>query len=199
MPRRESLVETLPWNRKQVTVGPVVTAPSVRRDELFRATRTGLERVQSGKLRSGSKFNRTDVLPYGRITSLSYEEKVITHGSRVLGALGVILLLFGIAVPALSSVNLGSVLPGLGGRIPGLTGSLALPSIAGLTVGVALLASKFPRKSRERWWQVKGQDMTLEDQRGWQVAAGEGGAEELVNAVREGIANIIRAQASKSQ
>lgn len=177
---------------------PIAEAPSVRRDEIFRATKTGLERLQTSKLRSGGKLHRIDELPYHRIASLSYEERVISRGSKPLTILGILLLLVGLGLPALTSLvsTFSSQVPG--SRIAGLTGALALPDIAGVAIGVALLASKFPRKTKEGWWQVKGQDLTHEDQRGWQVAAGQKGTEELVKAVREGISQSARPVPTKN-
>ncbi len=176
--------------RRQSGVGTVAEAPSVRKDEVFRATKTGLERLQKGKLRGGGRYNRLDELPYHRIASLSYEERVMRRGSKALSVVGVILLLVGLGIPAVSSLVSIASLQVPGSRIAGLTDSLALPNLAGVALGVGLLVSKFPRRAREGWWQVKGLDLTPEDQRGWQVAAGEKGAEELVRAVKEGVSRV---------
>jgi hypothetical protein len=173
-------------SRQQAGIA-VAEAPSVRKDEVFRATRTGLERLQKSKLRGGGEYNRLDELPYHRIASLSYEERVTTRGSKVLSVAGAILLLVGLGIPAFSSLMSMVSLHVPSSRIAGLTDSLALPNLTVAALGIGLLASKFPRRSKERWWQVKGLDLTPEDQRGWQVAAGEKGAEELVRAVKEGV------------
>ena len=73
-----------------------------------------------------------------------------------------------------------------------MTNGLALPGIALVSVGVYLVASKFPRKASEGWWQVKGEDLTAEDLRGWQIAADQKGVEELVSVVREGVSRAKR-------
>ncbi len=160
-------------------------ASSVRKGEIFRATKTGLTRLQTGELRSGGKYNRTDELPYHRITSMSYEERVMTRGSKPLSIVGVALVMVGLGIPALSTLV--SMLPLSGNNISGLSNSLALPDLAGVSLGVYLLASKFPRKAKEGWWQIKGEDLTSDDLRGWQIAANQKGVDELVGVVREGV------------
>ena len=172
---------------KSYGVDPIAQANSVRKDELFRATKTGLERLQTNKLRSGGRQNRIDELPYHRISSVSFEERVVTRGSKPLTVLGLFLLLMGLGLPAFSGLISMANFPGQGAKIAGLGESLALPDLAGVAIGVGLLASRFPRSTREGWWQVRGLDLAPEDQRGWQVAAGERGADDLVRAVREGI------------
>ena len=137
-------------------------------------------------------------MPYSRITALVHEERVISHGSKPLGILGIMLLLFGLGAPTVGS-NLLSLLLIPGSRIAGLTGSFSLPSIAMLFVGVGLIASKFPRRAREGWWQVKGQDMSAEDQRGWQIAGKAKGTEELVRAIKEGISSSTQPKQGRSQ
>ncbi len=176
----------------------ILEAPSVRKDETFRVTKTGLERLQSSKLRNGGKHHRIDELPYHRIASLSYEEKVTTRGSKTVTAVGIILLLFGLGLPALTGVVSMLSLQVQGARISGLTDSLAIPNLAGVAIGIALLATKFPRRTSEGWWQVRGEDLSHEDQRGWQVAAGQKGTDELVRAIREGIALSARPTPTKN-
>ncbi len=155
-------------------------------------------RVQKSKLRSGGEHNRVDELPYHRIASLSYEERVIKRGSKPLAALGIILLLAGLGLPALTGLSSMLPLQLQSSRIAGLNGSLALPDIAGVVLGVGLLASKFPRRASEGWWQVKGLDLTPEEQRDWQVAAAGEDAEELVLAVREGMARAVNPSTAKN-
>jgi hypothetical protein len=183
--------------RKASAVDSIAQAQSVRKDEVFRATRTGLERLQTNKLRSGGKQNRMDELPYHRISSVSFEERVVTRGSKPLSVLGVFLLLMGLGLPALSGLVSMLNFPGQSARIAGLGESLALPDLAGVAIGVGLLASRFPRSTREGWWQVRGLDLAPEDQRGWQVAAGEKGADDLVRAVREGISRAANPYQAK--
>jgi len=180
-------------------VDPIAQAHSVRKDEVFRATKTGLERLQTNKLRSGGRQNRIDELPYHRISSVSFEERVVTRGSKLLSVLGVFLLLMGLGLPALSGFISVVNFPGQGARVVGLGESLAVPDLAGVAIGVGLLASRFPRSTREGWWQVRGLDLAPEDQRGWQVAAGERGADDLVRAVREGISRAANSFPSKKQ
>jgi hypothetical protein len=171
---------------------PLAEAPSVRKDEVFRATSNGLERLQTGKLRNGGQYNRIDELPYSRITSMNYEERVMRRGSKPLSVLGLVLLLFGLGVPAVTTLVSMIPLQSQATRIGGLTNELALPGIAIVTVGVYLVASKFPRKASEVWWQVKGEDLTAEDLRGWQIAADQKGVDELVSVVREGVSRAKR-------
>ncbi len=165
-------------------------APSIRKGEIFRATKTGLTRLQTGELLSGGKYNRTDELPYHRITSMSYEERVMTRGSKPLSLLGVALVLVGLGIPALSTLI--SMISFSGNRISGLNNALALPDLAGVSLGVYLLASKFPRKAKDGWWQIKGEELTSDDLRGWQIAANQKGVDELVSAVREGVSRAKR-------
>ncbi len=174
-------------------------APSVRKDEIFRATKTGLERLQTSKLRSGGKQNRIDELPYHRISSISFEERVVTRGSKPLSILGAFLLLIGLGLPALSGLISMANFPVQSARVAGLAQSLAIPNLAGVAVGVGLLASRFPRSTREGWWQVRSLDLAPDDQRGWQVAAGETGADELVRTVREGISRVANSFLTKKQ
>lgn len=171
---------------------PLAEAPSLRKDEVFRATSNGLERLQTGKLRNGGQYNRIDELPYSRITSMNYEERVMRRGSKPLSVLGLVLLLFGLGVPAVTTLVSMIPLQSQATRISGLTNELALPGIAIVTVGVYLVASKFPRKASEGWWQVKGEDLTAEDLRGWQIAADQKGVDELVSVVREGVSRAKR-------
>jgi hypothetical protein len=178
--------------RGQKGTVPLAEAPSVRRDEIFRATGSGLERLQTGKLRSGGQFNRIDELPYSRITSMNFEERVMRRGSKPLSVVGLVLLLFGLGVPAVTSLVSMIPLQSQAARIGGLTNELALPGIAIVTLGVYLVASKFPRKASEVWWQVKGEDLTAEDLRGWQIAGDHNGVDELVRVVREGVSRAKR-------
>ena len=180
-------------------VNRIAQAASVRKDEVFRATTTGLERLQTSKLRSGGKQHRIDELPYHRITSVSFEERVVTRGSKLLSVLGMFLLLMGLGLPVLSGLVSMVNFPGQGARIAGLGQSLALPDLVGVAVGVGLLASKFPRSTREGWWQVRGLDLAPEDQRGWQVAADQRGADDLVRAVKEGISRAANPSPVKKQ
>ncbi len=168
----------------------VVEAPSIRKGEVFRATKHGLTRHQTGELRNGGKFNRTDELPYHRITSMSYEERVMSKGSKPLSILGIALVLAGLGIPALSTLI--SMIPLPGSKVSGLSNSLALPDLAGVSLGVYLLASKFPRKAKDGWWQIKGEDLTSDDLRGWQIAANQKGVDQLVDTIREGISRAKR-------
>ncbi len=84
-------------------------------------------------------------------------------------------------------------------RVAGLTEALAIPNLAGIAVGVGLLASKFPRSTREGWWQVRSLDLAPDDQRGWQVAAGETGADELVRTIRGEISRVANFSSPKKQ
>ncbi len=109
----------------------------------------------------------------------------MTRGSKPLSIVGVALVMVGLGIPALSTLV--SMLPLSGNSISGLNNSLALPDLAGVSLGVYLLASKFPRKAKEGWWQIKGEDLTSDDLRGWQIAANQKGVDELVGVVREGV------------
>ncbi len=162
-------------------------APSVRKDEAFRATKHGLERLQTGKLRKGGKYNRIEEMPYHRITSMSYEERIMAKGSLVVASLGIILVLLGLGLPAISTFT--HVLSGIvnGNSVGGIKNALILPDLATISIGVYLLASKFPRKAKEGWWQIKGQGLTADELHGWQVAANEKGIEKFVSTVKEGM------------
>lgn len=78
-------------------------------------------------------------------------------------------------------------------KVAGLQNSLVLPDLATVSIGVYLLASRFPRKLKEGWWQVKGQGITADDFHGWQISGNAREADQLVNAVKQGIS-----QASKT-
>ena len=97
-------VEIMGRIRGQKGAVPLAEAPSVRKDEIFRATSSSLERLQTGKLRSGGQYNRVDELPYSRITSMNFEERVMRRGSKPLAILGIVLLIFGLGVPAVSTL-----------------------------------------------------------------------------------------------
>ncbi len=175
---------------------PVAEASSIRKGEIFRATNNGLERLQTRELRSGEKYNRIDELPYDRITSMSYEERVLHRGSRFLSLAGITLLLVGLGIPALSTL-----LPIISAQlqanhISGLQNALAIPDLAGVSLGVFLLANGFPRKVKEGWWQVKGQNLTADDLHGWQIAGNAEGADKLVKEVKERISRARKARPS---
>jgi len=177
---------------------PVAEASSVRKGEIFRATKNGLERLQTGELRSGGKYNRIDELPYHRITSMSYEERITTRGSKLLSILGVVLVLAGLGIPALSALISMASLQVQGNKIGRLNNALALPDLAGVSLGVYLLASRFPRKAKEGWWQIKGENFAPDELHGWQIASNQKGADELVKAVREGVSLTRKPNAART-
>ena len=168
-------------------------APSVRKGEVFRATPTGLRRLQTQELRGGGKHNKIDEIPYWRISSVSYEEKVLRRGSHILAIAGMVMVLFGLAMPfALTLSTIQSLLSPLvsSNNLVGARNALLVPDIAMFLAGTLLVATRFPRKIREGWWQVK--DLTGDELFGWQVAANAKGVEKFVNLVKQGIAQSQR-------
>ncbi len=164
----------------------LAVAPSVRKGELFRATSRGLERVQVNEMRNGGKHQRKDELPYSRISSVSHEEKVTRKGSWVLAAVAVVLILAGIGIPGLSMI------PSLAGHVTGsrlsiLEDGLALQNISSYTIGFLLFALAYPRKTSDKWWQIRGPGLSQDEHNGWQISAGAKESARLVDAVRDGI------------
>ncbi len=171
-------------------------APSLKKDEVFKATKTGLQRLRTQELRGGGTHNKIDEMPYWRISSVDYEEKVLRRGSHILAIAGMVMVLFGLATPfALSLTTIQSLASRLvsSNNLIGFRNALLVPDIAMVLLGVLLVASKFPRKIREGWWQLK--DLTGNQLFEWQIAARARGVENFVNVVREGIA---RSQLSES-
>ncbi len=176
----------------------LVEAPSVRKGEIFRAAGKGLQRLRTEELRSGGKYNRIDELPYNRITSMSYEERVMRRGSRIISGLGIILVLVGVGIPTLSTLLPIFTAQVLVSKIAGFENALVLPDLASVSLGVFLLASRFPRKVKEAWWQVKGQDLTPDTFHGWQIAGNTDGADRLVTAVKDGMLQARKASGTDS-
>lgn len=162
-------------------------APSVRKGEVFRATNRGLERLQVNELRNGGKYNRKDELPYHRIASVSLEEKVSKRGSWILSSLGVILLLAGIGVPSLSIIPTFPVHV-VASRLSILMNAFAFQNLTSSAVGFLLLASRFPRKTTDEWWQIRGYGLGQDEYNGWQISSKSKDSAKLVDAVRDGIA-----------
>ncbi len=161
-------------------------APSVRKGEVFRATRTGLERVQVNELRNGGKYHRKDQLPYNRIATVSHEKKVTRKGSWILAAVGVVFLLGGIGVPGLSLIPNLPVHVG-GSRLSILGNAFSLQNLAISLIGFLLLGSRFPRRSSEEWFQIRAPDLGQDEYNGWQIAASSAKSEKLVETVLDGI------------
>ena len=149
------------------------------------------------ELHGGGKYNRKDELPYNRITSVSYEERVLHRGSRVLTGLGVMLMLVGLGIPTLSTFPMLATQL-IASKIAGIQNALVLPDLATLSIGVYLLASRFPRKLRDGWWQVRGQDLTVDDFHSWQIAGSAKEADLLVSTVRQGISQARNASSINS-
>ena len=178
-------------------VEPLAEAPSVRKGEIFRATKHGVERLQTGKLRGGGKYNRMEELPYHRITSMTYEERIFTRGSLILSGVGILLLLVGLGVPALSTFS--QLFSGVArtSNVSVLENALLLPDLAMISLGASLLAFKFPRRHKDGWWQIKGHDQSAGEMHGWQVLASQKGVENFIHTVKEGMSRANN-QASTS-
>lgn len=164
-------------------------APSIREGEVFKATPRGLQRLRTQQLRGGGKHHKIDELPYWRISSLSYEEKVLRKGSHLLAMAGIVMALFGLGMPvALSLTTIQSFLATLvsSTELIGIRNALLVPNIAMILAGTFLVGATFPRTRREGWWQLKG--LTGNELFGWQVAANARGVKEFINVVKRGIA-----------
>ncbi len=164
-------------------------APSVKKGEVFKATKIGLQRHRTQELRDGGKHNRVDDMPYWRVSSVSYEEKVLRRGSRVLAIVGLVMVLFGLGAPVVASLaTVQSLISHMvsSSNLIGVRNALLVPDVATVLLGIALVARKFPRKVREGWWQLK--DLTGNEMFGWQMTARARGIENFVDVVKQGIA-----------
>ena len=146
-----------------------------------------MERLQVNELRNGGKYNRKDELPYNRISSVSLEEKVSRRGSWILTGIGLLLLLGGIGIPGLSLIPVSPV-HAAARQLSLLMNVSALQSFTLTTIGFVLLASRYPRKTSDEWWQVRGPDLG-QDEYGWQIAGKTAESEKLVETIREGISS----------